>query len=229
MGNIILGTDWLFENQIIVGLPRGRLWRLEALPLRSWQTDVRAIIRKGKENSIAAHTAAPADGRHAEFPPVWTQKRPDCGKINACVKMMGAVVPPRKEDSYPKEADIQLLEIIHDLGLRGVVRETNSLFHSPVWPGLTAHGRTGRLTVGYRRINRETAQMAPVVANIRQRGQATSKYFSVMDLANRFFAIPSRPDSQDRFAFPLKDQEYTVCRAPGISHCPCHLSPPCSE
>lgn len=59
--------------------------------------------------------------------------------------------------------------------------------------------------------------MAPIVADMTQviqKVQATSRYFSVIDLANCFFAIPLHPDSQDRFAFTIRDQQYTFQRLP---------------
>lgn len=56
--------------------------------------------------------------------------------------------------------------------------------------------------------------MAPIVANITQiiqKVKATSKYFSVINLANCFFVIPLHPDSQDWFAFTIKRQQWTFC------------------
>nr|XP_032654523.1 uncharacterized protein LOC116835636 [Chelonoidis abingdonii] len=82
---------------------------------------------------------------------------------------------------------------------------------------MKADGQSWRLTIDYRRINKGSIPMAPIMADMTQviqRAQATSRYFSVIDLANCFFAIPLHPDSQDRFVFTIRDQQYTFRRLP---------------
>lgn len=58
------------------------------------------------------------------------------------------------------------------------------------------------------------ARIVSDMTQVIQKVQATSKYFSVIDLANCFFAIPLHPESQHRFAFTVKEQQFAFCRLP---------------
>lgn len=214
---MILGTDWLFKNNIIIDLLKSALWRLETLPPYLPTASRDKFVSNRSDKLVAALTAEQQEKRRFKFPTVWTQKKTDCGRINACVKIVGELVSPQKQYWYPREAETQLVQIIQDLEEQGVIRKTNSPFNSPVWPVMKADGPSWRLTIDYRRINKGSIPMAPIVADMTQviqKVQATSRYFSVIDLANCFFAIPLHPDSQDRFAFTIRDQQYTFQRLP---------------
>lgn len=70
--------------------------------------------------------------------------------------------------------------------------------------------------------------MAPVVANMPAMlsiVQESPRWFSVIDLANCFFAIPLHLESWNRFAFTFKGKQYTFTwvpqgfhNAPAIAH-----------
>lgn len=75
-----------------------------------------------------------------------------------------------------------------------------------------------RLTIDYRKVNVATVLMAPIVANL-PAGlagiSAATKWFSVLDIDNCYFAIPLTPESQSRFGFTFQNIQLTFQRVLG--------------
>uniref|UniRef100_K7EX76 Gypsy retrotransposon integrase-like protein 1 n=1 Tax=Pelodiscus sinensis TaxID=13735 RepID=K7EX76_PELSI len=96
-----------------------------------------------------------------------------------------------------------------------------SVCNSPVWPVLKADGVTYRMTIDFRALNAVTPATAPVVAKYNEIVAAVaagSKWFSVIDLANAFMAIPLHPSCWYKFAFTYRGQQYAFTRAPQGFH-----------
>lgn len=131
---------------------------------------------------------------------------------------MRNLVLPQKQYNFPKQAEEAVQLIIEDLLQQGVLIETNSEFISPIWPFLKADRESWRQTVDYQAINKGTHPMAPIMADMpvgyASRIQGSPWWFSVIDLANCFFAIPLHSESWNRFAFTFKGRQYTFARVP---------------
>ncbi|XP_030076362.1 LOW QUALITY PROTEIN: uncharacterized protein LOC115481414, partial [Microcaecilia unicolor] len=223
---VIVGSDFLHKNNMVVDLCNQILWKC---PHYEWQKQIDPYY-KPKWQKIAGIMPEAEQSRWKElFPDLWTTSATDCGKIKSSVKVKGESVPPQKQYPYPREAIPALQGVISDLMKQGVIRETQSPFNSALWPVKKADGINWRLTVDYRKINKGTQTIAPIVASaldILSSITPESKWFSVIDLANCFFAIQLHPESQDRFAFTFQDKQYTFTRLPqGFHNSPtlCHL------
>lgn len=157
-----------------------------------------------------------------EFPDVWAQYEMDCGLVSEEEEVSGAPVPFQQQPPFPADMEDAVASILQDLLDGGVVVKGISSSNSPLRPIRKANGRTWRLTLNCKAVNRATPMaVAPVVLE-RTKLIATlspeSRYFSVVDLANSSFAIPLAAGSRARFAFTFRDQQYLFTRLPQGFH-----------
>lgn len=159
---------------------------------------------------------------------VFATHKQSCGKTGEVVEVPGPDPKPLRQYRYPSEAESGIEETINNLVSQGVLIKTQSPCNSPIWPVLKADGKTWRLTVDYRGVNKVTPRMAPIVAKfpeIMAQIAEGARWFSVIDISNAFFSIPIAPFAWHKFAFTFKDQQYTFTRLPqGFHNSPtiCH-------
>ncbi|CAM5114118.1 unnamed protein product [Eretmochelys imbricata] len=99
------------------------------------------------------------------------------------------------------------MKTIQGLLEQGVIVEQQNINNAAIWPVLTADGKTWRLTIDLRPLNNVTPMTAPAVAKYPEViasiiGEAW--WFTVLDLANAFFAIPLHPDFWYKSAFTFQ-------------------------
>ncbi|XP_040455017.1 uncharacterized protein LOC121090492 [Falco naumanni] len=157
-----------------------------------------------------------------EFPYVWARYEMDCGLVSGEENVSGAPVPFQWQPPLPDDTDEAVANMLQYLLADGVVVKGTSSSNSPLHPIPKGDGKTWRLTLNCKAINKATPMVeAPVVLN-RTTLVATispkSKYFSVVDLSNSSFAIPLAADSRARFAFTFRGQQYLFTRLPQGFH-----------
>lgn len=157
-----------------------------------------------------------------EFPDVWAQYEMDCGLVSEEEEVSGAPVPFQWQPPFQAEVEDVVANILQDLLDDGVVVEGVSSSSSPLQPVPKANGKTWRLTLNCKAINRATPMVVPRVILDRTKLITTlspkSRYFSVVDLSNSSFAIPLAPGSRARFAFTFRGQQYLFTRLPQGFH-----------
>ncbi|CAM5140084.1 unnamed protein product [Natator depressus] len=100
--------------------------------------------------------------------------------------------------------------------------------NAPIWLVLKWDGKTWRMTVDFRALTAVTPATAPGVAKYQEVVDAGAQWFSGIDLANAFFAIPLRPESWHKFGFTSWGQQLCFTRVPQDFHnapaiCPSHV------
>lgn len=157
-----------------------------------------------------------------EFPDLWARYEMDCGRVSGKVEVTGAPVPFQQQPRFSADVEDTVASILQDLLDDGVVVEGISPSNSPLQPIRKADGKSWRLTLNCRAVNKATpVTVAPVILD-RSKLVSTlspkSKYFSVVDLSNSSFAIPLAAGSMARFAFTFWDQQYLFARLPQGFH-----------
>lgn len=207
----IMGIDAMRELGIIIDLPNRRVLRAEKhhsdaaivissvhclgaikasedLKIPTWDDDIQEAIKD--------HLA------------VFARHKQSCGKTLEVVDVPGPDPRPMKQYRYPVEAEKGIEETITNLVSQGVLINTQSPCNSPIWPVIKADGKTWRLTVDYRGVNKVTPRMAPVVAKfpeIMAQIAEGARWFSVLDISNAFFSIPIATSAWHKFAFTFRD------------------------
>lgn len=110
-----------------------------------------------------------------------------------------------------------------------VIVEQQSTNNAAIWPVVKAEGKTWRLTINLRPLNKVTPMTSPVGAKYPEviasiMGGVWG--FTVLDLANAFFAIPLHPDSWYKFAFKFQGLQFCFTQPPqGFQNSPaiCHM------
>ncbi|XP_054675266.1 uncharacterized protein LOC129204052 [Grus americana] len=157
-----------------------------------------------------------------EFPHVWSQYEMDCGLVSGEEEVSGAPVPFKRQPPFPAAMEDAVANILQDLLNNGVVVEGISSSNSPLLPIQKANGKTWRLTLNCKAINKVTPRVvAPVVLNrtkLVANLSPKSRYFSMVDLSNSSFAIPLAARSRARFAFTFRGRQYLFARLPQGFH-----------
>lgn len=186
----------------------GAIKASEELKLPNWETDVMDIVTQHRS--------------------VFARHKLSCGKTTETIEVPGPDPRSMRQYRFPQEAQDGIDETIKALLSQGVLKKTSSPCNSPIWPVKKADGKTWRLTVDYRGVNKVTPRIAPVVAKypkiIAQIANG-ARWFSVIDISNAFFSIGLHPNSWHKFAFTYKAQQYTFTRLPqGFHNAPtiCH-------
>lgn len=192
-------------------LPSHRIGSVKAcqdIAMPTWESDVQEIVE-----------------RHLR---VFAQHKLSCGKIQQIVSVTGPDPRPIRQYKFPVEAQKGIDDTIQALLTQGIIVKCESPCNSPIWPVKKADGKSWRLTVDYRELNKVTPKMTPVVAKypeiIAQIANG-ARWFSVIDISNAFFSIPLHPDSWYKFAFTYLHQQFTFTRVPqGFHNAPtiCH-------
>lgn len=161
-------------------------------------------------------------GWKEEFPDVWARDEMDCGRVAGEVEVSGTWVPFRRQPQLPAEMEEVAARMLQKLVRDGVVVRGTSPSNSPFKLSKKCDGKTWRLTLDCKAINRSTPVLVPSVALDRTKLVTTlspqSKCFSVVDLSNAAFAIPLAASSRARFAFTFRDQQYLFTRLPQGFH-----------
>lgn len=121
-----------------------------------------------------------------------------------------------------------LRDIIGDLLVNGIIRESTSSYASPI---LLVKKKTGdyRMCVDYRRLNAITVKdkyPLPLIDDQLDRLGGNEdgrryKYFTVLDLFSGFYQVPVDQDSVDKTAFVTPDGHYEFLRMPfGLCNSP---------
>ncbi|CAM5111272.1 unnamed protein product [Natator depressus] len=182
---------------------------LETLKLPQWEKDVADIALKHQE--------------------VFARNKLQCGKTSGEVRVDGPDLKPHSQYWYPVATEEGILSTIKELVEQGVLLPTESPCNSLIWPVMKTDGKTWRLMVDYRELNKVIPRLAPVVAKYNE-VMATiasgAKWFSILDLSNAFFYIPLDPSTWHKFAFTYRERQYTFSQlaqglqnAPSICHC----------
>lgn len=157
-----------------------------------------------------------------EFPDVWARDETDCGRVAGEVEVSGMSVPFKPQPWLSAEMEEVAAWILWKLERGGVVVRGTSPSNSPFKLSKKSDGKTWRLTLDCKAINRSTPVVVPRVALDRTKLVTTlspqSKCFSVLDLSNAAFAIPLAASSRARFAFTFRGQQYLFTRLPQGFH-----------
>ncbi|XP_064304452.1 uncharacterized protein LOC135312715 [Phalacrocorax carbo] len=173
-------------------------------------------------NCLMVAEASSKEQWREAFPDVWAQYETDCGLVSEEEEVSGAPVPFQRQPLFPADMEDEVASILQDLLDDGVVVEGTSSSNSPLQPIRKANGKTWRLTLNCKAVNKATPMVvAPVVLD-RTKLITTlspkSRYFSVVDLSNPSFAIPLAAGSRARFAFTFRDRQYLFTRLPQGFH-----------
>uniref|UniRef100_A0A8C8SJ05 ribonuclease H n=1 Tax=Pelusios castaneus TaxID=367368 RepID=A0A8C8SJ05_9SAUR len=224
-----MGMDLMEGLEVIIDLPNRVIMAQEAgeKPLT-----VAASYRVGAIKTLEVITPPQwepcVEAVVGQFPNVFAKNKLQCGKVDGVVRILGPDPKPQKQYRYPKVAEECLRQSISVLMEQGVLSEVCSPCNSPIWPVRKADGKTWRLTVDYRELNKVAPRMAPVVAKFQEiitAINAGAKWFSVLDLANAFFSIQVDKRDAYKLAFTFLDRQLTFSRLPqGFHNAPsiCH-------
>lgn len=196
-GQGILGMDLISSMSLIVDRPNRKLVQdknsrsheiipsshrvatvkaLETLKLPQWEKDVADIALKHQE--------------------VFARNKLQCGKTSGEVRVDGPDLKPHSQYWYPVATEEGILSTIKAFVEQGVLLPTESPCNSLMWPVMKTDGKTWRLMVDYRELNKVIPRLAPVVAKYNE-VMATiasgAKWFSILDLSNAFFYISLDP------------------------------------
>ncbi|OPJ68038.1 scavenger receptor class A member 3 [Patagioenas fasciata monilis] len=157
-----------------------------------------------------------------EFAGVWARDETDCGRVAGEVEVNGTPVPFKPQPRLSAEMEEVAARMLWKLERGSVVVRGISPSNSPFKLSKKSDGKTWRLTLDCKAINRATPVVVPRVALERTKLVTTlspqSKCFSVLDLSNAAFAIPLAAGSRARFAFTFRGQQYLFTRLPQGFH-----------
>ncbi|CAM5107086.1 unnamed protein product [Natator depressus] len=100
---------------------------------------------------------------------------------------------------------------------KGVLVEQTSPNNAALWPVLKGDSRTWRLVVDFCPLNWVNLLMAPIVEKYQEVMVSIvggAQCFSVLDVANAFFAIPLHQESYYKFAFTFQGKQLCFARVP---------------
>ncbi|KAF4803911.1 hypothetical protein TURU_012337 [Turdus rufiventris] len=118
------------------------------------------------------------------------------------------------------DAVIPIHKMIRELESQGVVSNTHSPFHSPIWP-VRKSDREWRLTVDYRALNEVTPPLSVAMPDMLELQyeleSKAARWYSTIDIANVFFSIPLAAECRPQFAFTWRGMQYTwnICTRGG--------------
>ena len=122
---------------------------------------------------------------------------------------------PEKHREFSLEETIKLLE-------KGVIRESQSLFNSPLWI-VPKKGNKLRMVVDFRQLNKDKDQDAyplPVIDDILDK-LGNSKFFSAFDMTAGFNQIPMKEECKKYTAFSTTQGHFEYNRIPfGLKNAP---------
>uniref|UniRef100_A0A663MEJ6 ribonuclease H n=1 Tax=Athene cunicularia TaxID=194338 RepID=A0A663MEJ6_ATHCN len=157
-----------------------------------------------------------------EFPDVWAQHYLDCGLVSGEVEVSGPLPPFQQQGRLSKEKEDVVADALPVLLASGVLVEGSSASNVPLEPTRKRDGRTWRLTLNCKALNKVTplveAQVLPDKINLISTLSPKSRYFSVVDLSNSAFAIPLTTSSRAKFAFTFRNRQYLFTRLPQGFH-----------
>ncbi|XP_046142832.1 uncharacterized protein LOC123988087 [Osmia bicornis bicornis] len=113
-------------------------------------------------------------------------------------------------------------EVINELLLNNVIRESTSPFASPIILVKKKNGKD-RMCVDFRALNRITIKdRYPLPLKSDQLDRLSKgKYFTILDMASGFYQIPVAQDSIEKTAFVTPDGHYEFLRMPfGLANAP---------
>jgi hypothetical protein len=123
------------------------------------------------------------------------------------------------QKQYPLKPEVKegLITIIKDLKRHGLLIECSSPYNTPIL-NVRKGPNKWRLVQDLRLINEAVVPLHPVVPNpcmlLVQIPQGTA-YYSVLDLKDAFFYIPSHP--KVNLSLPLRTPQESLDRLPGLS------------
>ena len=157
----------------------------------------------------------------AAFPACWSVHKLDCGAAPLPpLEVTGTMPSPVKQYPIKPEAAQAVGSIIQSLLSQGVIEPCVSPCNSPIWPVQKPDG-SWRLTIDYRTINAAADKLAPIVADpntLLADIKPTHCIFSVVDIANGFWALPVAENSKAWFAFTHQNTQFTWKRMPQGFH-----------
>ncbi|XP_064002645.1 uncharacterized protein LOC135176999 [Pogoniulus pusillus] len=159
-----------------------------------------------------------------EFPDIWARYEMDCGLVSEEVEVevdmqqLDFQPQPRLPVAMENKVESILKVLLRD----GVVVEGHSPYNVPLVPEYKGDGKTLRLKLDCRAVNKATPRVVePVSLNTTKLVSTLSpksKYFSVVDLSNASFAIPLAAGSRASFAFTFRNRQYLFTRLPQGFH-----------
>lgn len=114
------------------------------------------------------------------------------------VTFTGTAPPCTKQYPLNPTAMKGIMPVIEQLEEKGIIVKINSASNSPVWPVKKTDG-SWRHTIDYRVANQYIDKITPLVADITtifRLIKPEHKWFSVIDMANRFWSVPLAKDLQ---------------------------------
>lgn len=169
----------------------------EELRFPVWETEIQQVINKYKE--------------------VFAPNELSCGKVQASIKVESPNANPIHQYRYSAEMKEGIRPTVKALLNQKVLIPCQSVCNSPIWPVRKADGRSWRLTVDYRGLNKVTPRLAPVAAKFPEVMNLITEgacWNSILDISNAFFSIPLHPSCYYKFAFTYEEQQVTFTRVP---------------
>ncbi|KAK4806237.1 hypothetical protein QYF61_013381 [Mycteria americana] len=172
----------------------------------AWKAQICLLTEKDPNEEVNI----PEEVLNAVTPLVWALKTPGRAKNATPVKIeLKPGAQPVRKKQYPikLEARKGLEPIISSFLERGLLRECQSEFNTPILPVKKPRSSEYRLVQGCREINARTADVHPVVPNpytlltTIPNSNTYSTDSTVLDLKDAFFCIPVDEQSQTIFAF----------------------------
>ena len=156
----------------------------------------------------------------------------DCGVTD--IHTVSIPTYPGAPPTYVRQYKIPLAshepvrKIINELLERGIIRLCNSSYSSPIWPVKKADGKSWRLAIDYRALNKTVPLSRwpmSTLSSLNSEHSRDAKVFSSLDVRQGFWNLKVKQEDQHKLAFTFANKQYTWNRCPfGYSNAPAEFN-----